>query len=317
MTTQSAILVEKMSAAEKASAKSMTRIVFEQFIEHRLALFSLLIIILLCSVAIGADLISYLMDISVDEQDVFARYEGRSSEHLLGRDELGRDVLVRLIYGTRVSLLVAFVSAISSAIIGIAIGSLAGYFGGFIDTVLMRLTDSLLSLPTLPILIILAAVNFGELPVFSVILQGEDSSILKLIIILVIFSWMVQARLVRGSILSIKESEYVLAAKTTGMKDLAIIAKEILPNVLSPIIVAVTLNVGTAILYEAALSFLGLGIEPPTPSWGNMLFNAREMILESPILVLIPGIMITICVMSFNFLGDGLQDSMDPKAIRR
>ena len=148
-------------------------------------------------------------------------------------------------------------------------------------------------------------------------MDGQDSSILKLILIFIAFSWMVQARLVRGAILSIKNNEYVLAAKTIGQSDFTIILKEILPNVLSPVIVAVTLSIGQNILFEAALSFLGLGIQPPTASWGNMLQNGLESIYYQPILVIAPGIMILLTVMSFNFLGDGIQDAMDPKAIKR
>jgi peptide/nickel transport system permease protein len=246
-----------------------------------------------------------------------SRFSPQSSEHWLGTDEAGRDVFMRLIYGTRISLLVAFISAFSAGIIGILVGSFAGYYGGVIDSLLMRVTDSLLALPTLPILIILAAVDFGKLPVLATLLKGEDSSILKLMLILVLFSWMIEARLVRGAILSLKEREFILAAKTIGMGDLGIIFREMLPNVLSPVIVAVTLNIGYAILYEAALSFLGLGIQPPTPSWGNMLNNARELVYSSPLLAVIPGILILVVVMSFNFLGDGLQDALDPKAIRR
>jgi peptide/nickel transport system permease protein len=146
---------------------------------------------------------------------------------------------------------------------------------------------------------------------------GEDSSILKMIIIFIIFSWMTQARLVRGAILSIKEQEFVLAAQTMGMRHSQVILKEILPNILSPVIVSVTLSVGQTILFEAALSFLGLGIQPPNASWGNMLNNALETIYASPSLVVIPGLLILLIVVSFNFLGDGLQDALDPKAIKR
>lgn len=297
--------------------KSMSRLIWEQFLEHRLAMVSLGVIAFFVLVALFADTIAWAVGVTPFDQDILTRFAPWSSEHWLGTDEAGRDVFMRLVYGTRVSLIVAFVSAISSAVIGIIVGSLAGYFGGRLDAILMRVTDSLLALPTLPVLIILAAVDFGKLPVLSTLLKGEDSSILKMILILMVFSWMVEARLVRGSILSIKQREFILAARTTGMSHLRIIVSEILPNVLSPVMVAVTLNVGSAILYEASLSFLGLGIQPPTPSWGNMLNNAREIIYSAPSLAIIPGILILIIVMAFNFLGDGLQDALDPKAIRR
>lgn len=314
MTTAASSLTAPL---KERQSRPMWRIVASQFFEHRLAVAAFAVIAFFCLVALGADLIAYFTGFNPAAQDILSRFSPWSGEHWLGTDEAGRDVFIRLVYGTRVSLLVAFVSALSAAVIGILVGSAAGYFGGIWDAILMRVTDSLLALPTLPILVILAAVDLGKLPVLATLLGGEDSSILKMIFILVIFSWMIEARLVRGAVLSLKEREFVLAAKTMGMGPAGIIFREILPNVLSPVIVAVTLNIGQAILYEAALSFLGLGIQPPTPSWGNMLNNAREIIYASPALAVIPGLLILVVVMAFNFLGDGLQDALDPKAIRR
>lgn len=294
----------------------MLRIAVEQLFEHRLAVISLVIIGLFCGVAIFADVISWAMNIDPDAQDILNRYGEWSSEHWLGTDEAGRDVFIRLVYGTRISLMVAFLVAISSTVIGIAIGSIAGYFGGVVDSFLMRLTDSLLALPTIPILIIMASIDHTKIPVLNMI-SPESVSIVKMVLVLMVFSWMVQSRLVRGEILALKEQEYILAARTSGMSSFKIIAKELLPNVMTPVIVSVTLTIGSSILYEAALSFLGLGIQPPTPSWGNMLNNAQEIIYSAPMLAVIPGILILIIVISFNFLGDGLQDALDPKAIRR
>ncbi len=237
--------------------------------------------------------------------------------HILGTDELGRDVLMRLIYGARVSMSVGILVALAAALIGMLIGSLAGFYGGVLDTALMRVTDALMSLPLLPVLIVFAAVDLGKIPLFEAIVGSENESIIKLVFILCIFSWMTVARLVRGAILSLKEREFVLAARTVGAKNSDIILTHMLPNVLAPLLVAVTLNVGQSILSEAALSFLGLGIQPPTPSWGNMLFNAQELIYEAPFLAIIPGVLILIIVVSFNFVGDGLQDAVDPKAVKR
>jgi peptide/nickel transport system permease protein len=225
--------------------------------------------------------------------------------------------LIRLIYGGRISLLVAFVSAAAAMLIGITIGSVAGYFGGVWDTVLMRLTDALLALPLIPIMIILSAIDFGKVPGLAWLLDGQDSSVLKMIFIFTLFSWMTQARLVRSAVLANREQEYILAAKISGMSHPQVMFSEILPNILSPVIVSVTLGIGQAILFEAALSFLGLGIQPPTASWGNMLNNALEMIYSAPSLIALPGILIFLVVVSFNFLGDGLQDALDPKAIQR
>ncbi len=237
--------------------------------------------------------------------------------HIFGTDELGRDVFMRLVYGTQVSMGVGVLVAIVSALIGLIIGSLAGYYGGIIDTVLMRTTDALLSLPLLPVLVVVAAVDLNKIPVLSYITQFGNESIIKLVFILCLFSWMVVARLVRGSILSLREREFILASKTLGAKDSTIIIRHMFPNVIAPLLVSVTLGVGESILFEAALSFLGLGIQPPTPSWGNMLFNALELIYKAPFLAIIPGVLILLVVVSFNFLGDGLQDAIDPKSVKR
>ncbi len=243
--------------------------------------------------------------------------KGFTSKHYLGTDELGRDVLMRLIYGTQVSLAIGLLVAFLSAFIGLVIGSLAGYYGGLLDSALMRLTDSLLSLPLIPVLILFAAADIKQIPVIGWFIRGDNESIAKMVVVLCIFSWMTVARLVRASILSVKEKDFVFAARTLGASDLRIIARHITPNIMAPLLVAVTLGVGRSILFESALSFLGLGVQPPTATWGNMLFNAQELIYESPLLAIFPGALIFITVICFNFVGDGLQDAIDPKSIRR
>lgn len=238
--------------------------------------------------------------------------------HFMGTDELGRDVFIRLVYGTRVSIGVGLLVAFASALIGLIIGAIAGVnSGSFIDSLLMRITDSLLSLPTLPLMIVFTAVDLSKVDFLSSVAASENQSVIKLCIILCLFSWMTVARLVRGSILTVKEREFVLAAKTMGASTTNIILVHMVPNIMAPLLVAVTLNIGSSILSEAALSFLGLGIQPPTPSWGNMLFNATEIIQQSPSLAIFPGLLIFIVVISFNYVGDGLQHALDPKAIKR
>lgn len=250
-------------------------------------------------------------------QELTSMFKSWQVFHLFGTDEIGRDVFIRLLYGTRVSMGVGVLVALASALIGFLIGAIAGFYGGAIDTALMRITDALLSLPIIPVLIVFAAIDLQKIPWLSSLISGANESIFKMVIILCLFSWMTVARLVRGSILSLREREFILAARTLGATDLTIIGRHLFPNVIAPMLVSITLGVGESILFEAALSFLGLGIMPPTASWGNMLTNAQEVIYNNVWLAVLPGLLILITVVSFNFLGDGLQDAMDPKAIRR
>lgn len=282
--------------------------------------------------AADEDLLFEVMELAKDDASILEQLQGLkdaqvntyvkllesfTTVHYLGTDELGRDVLMRLIYGARISISIGLLVAFISAIIGLCMGSLAGYYGGVLDSALMRITDSMLSLPFIPVLILFAAADIKQIPVLGFFIRGENESIAKMIVVLCLFSWMVPARLVRASILSVKEKEFVFAAKTLGANDFRIILQHITPNILAPLLVAVTLGVGQSIIFEAALSFLGLGVQPPTPTWGNMLFNAQEIIHEAPLLAIFPGFLIFITVICFNFVGDGLQDAIDPKAIRR
>lgn len=254
---------------------------------------------------------------SNDSKKVKKLFSQFSEFHLLGTDELGRDVFIRLVYGTRVSIGVGVLVALASALIGLLIGAFAGFYGGWIDNVLMRFTDSLLSLPTLPVLIVVSAVSVDKVPGLRSIITETNENIMKLVFILVLFSWMTVARLVRAEVLSLREREFILAAKTLGAKDSTILFRHLFPNVIAPLLVSVTLGIGESIQFEAALSFLGLGIQQPTPSWGNMLFNAQDLITEAPFLAILPGVLILVITICFNYLGDGLQDAINPKSVRR
>lgn len=264
------------------------------------------------------DAISALENVGTAEAKQLGQtFKSFDTYHLFGTDELGRDVMMRLIYGTRISMSVGILVALVSALVGLLVGAFAGFYGGWIDTVLMRVTDALLSLPLLPVMIVIAAVDLQKFPLLQSMISTQNESVSKMILILCLFSWMTVARLVRGSILTLREREFILAARTLGASDTTIIMRHMFPNVIAPMLVSISLGVGESILFEAALSFLGLGIQPPTPSWGNMLFNAQELIYQAPFLAILPGVMIFLTVISFNFLGDGLQDAIDPKGIRR
>ena len=301
----------------RVAPRSMAALTARRFARHRMAVASALVLVALTLAALAAPLVEVWLGVDANEVDLLARFEGRSAAHPLGADELGRDGLVRLLYGGRVSLFVALATALAAAVIGTVIGLVAGYYGRWTDAVLMRVTDGVIALPILPLLIILAAVDMGKIPLVAALAETEDASLYRIVLIITLVGWTTVARLVRGTALSLREREYVVAARGMGASGIRIMATHILPNTVSPIIVATTLSVGNVILFESVLSFLGLGIQPPIASWGNMLNNAQELIYEAPALAFYPGALIFLTVIAFNFLGDGLQDALDPRAISR
>jgi peptide/nickel transport system permease protein len=256
--------------------------------------------IALVVVALAAPL---LAPFDPNAQDTIRRLEPPSREHPLGLDELGRDVLSRVLFGARVSLRVGFSVVIIAAAIGIALGAIAGYFGGAADIAIIRVCDILLSFPGILLAIALVAV------------LGPNLN--NVIFALSISAWVGYARLVRGQVLKVREMEYVTAAKALGARSPRVILRHVLPNVINPVIVMATLGLAGAILSEAALSFLGLGVQPPTPSWGAMLTSGRRYLGLANHLAIYPGIAIMLAVMGLNFLGDGLIDALDPKYRKR
>lgn len=291
-------------------------LIWRRFRQHRLAQLSLFILLLLTVLAVSAHWLEQWLGVSSMQVNLFHRLQPPSNQHWLGTDELGRDFLLRLLYGGRVSLLVGIVGALAATCIGTVIGLLAGYFGGRVDTLLMRITDAIIALPLLPLLIVLAALDLDKLGLPADWVQSDNVSVYRIIVIVALFGWTTVARLVRSATLSVREREYVRAAIATGASSFHVMRVHILPNVMSPIIIATTLSVGNIILLESVLSFLGLGILPPLPSWGNMLNNAQELIWSNAALAFYPGMMIFITVIAFNFLGDGLQDALNPKMRR-
>lgn len=227
---------------------------------------------------------------------------GPNSKHLLGQDKLGRDILSRIIYGCSISMWVSFYTVGISALIGLILGSLAGYFGGIVDEVIMRVIDILLAFPGILLAIAIMAIL--------------GPSLGNIIIALCIMGWVGYARLVRGQILSIREHEFILAAKAAGINSFQIISRHILPNIVTPLMIQVTFGIASVITAEAGLSFLGLGVQPPTPSWGSMLNEGRSYILIASHLTIFPGLAIMLVVLGFNFLGDGLRDYLDPKSLK-
>lgn len=270
----------------------------------------------LLALCFSAGAIESALSLTGNEADLGNRFLPPSSAHLLGTDELGRDVFVRLLYGGQVSLLVAIGAGLVAATIGTAIGMAAGYAGGKWDALLMRLTDMLISLPALPLLIILSALDIGKLGLGD-FANAPSASLYKIVAIISLLSWTTVARLARARTLTLKQMDFVRAARALGMTGFKIVLRHIFPNLLGTVVVATALTAGNIILVESVLSFLGLGIQPPLPSWGNMLTNAQETIWEHPRLTVYPGAMIFVTVLAFNFLGDRLQHKLDPKAKNR
>ena len=283
---------------------------------HKLAMFGLVVLGLITLACIFASVIAPYDYESINLDKSYAPLmtpgDDGAPTHILGTDKLGRDIFSRLLYAGRISLLVALVVTLLSLFIGTVIGAVSGSFGGAVDTVLMRFTDLMLTLPTLPLLLILSSSlrQFVQLQD----LLGSNLSVIIIIAVLVVFGWMGDARLVRGSVLSLRSQEFVEATHALGASRARVIFTHLIPNSLAPIIVAGTLAFGAVIISESALSFLGFGVMPPVPTWGNMLNEARNSPLEYLFVqALSPGFMIFLTVLSINFIGDGLRDALDPR----
>lgn len=291
-------LVNEFRGHEKMSA-----MVWRRFRKHPGALIGVIVLSILIAGTLLAPLSPYDPEIS----DLKNKLQPPSWQHPFGTDALGRDMLTRVLYGGRISMFVGLMVVVITLVIGVPIGAVAGYYGGWIDNLLMRLIDATLSLPSLLVLILLSAI-LQEVDVPFM----EKNNVMTIAIAIGLLSWMTVARLVRAIFLSLREREYVLASRALGASNARIILTEILPNGLGPIIVESTLEIGWAIMEESGLSFLGFGIRPPTPSWGNLLSNAQEHLTQHPWLAIFPGVMIFLTIISVNYIGDGFRDALDP-----
>ncbi len=273
---------------------------WRRFSRHRQAILGLALIVLLTGTALLAPALApYDPDAQTDI--VATRYQAPSVSHPMGTDRFGRDIFSRVLYGARISLSIGFLAILIAITLGTAIGAIAGFFGGRLDTVLMRGVDLVLSFPRLVLLVVLVALF--------------EPSIALVTLVLGLTGWMGVSRIVRGQVLTVREMEFVTAARVLGFGRTRILARHVLPNVLTPVIVAATLGIGNTILAEAALSFLGLGVQPPTASWGNMVASGRDAMLDAWWITTFPGLAIVFTVMAFNLVGDGLRDALDPRRI--
>jgi peptide/nickel transport system permease protein len=248
--------------------------------------------------------------------DTSIKLQPPSPEHPFGTDTIGRDILARTIYGGQISLSIGIFAAIVEVVIGVLVGSVAAYFGRWVDDLLMRITEAMLIIPSLFLLIVLGKAIGGKVPEVEILGRTLSGSVVVMILVIGFTSWMYLARIVRANVLSLKELDYISASRALGVSDARIIFKHLLPNTIAPIIVSATLGISGAILTESYVSFLGLGVQTPTASWGNMLDSAVKYIQTAPWLWFFPGLLILLTVLCINFIGDGLRDALDPRSTR-
>ncbi len=296
----SALVEPTIEAAAPTKSLSPSAMIWRRFLKSKPAMAgsAVLLIVVLASL-----LAPFIAPYGMNDIDLFNITASPSRDHWLGTDALGRDELTRLLYGGRMSLAIGVSAALISVVIGVIIGAISGYYGGWIDSVLMRFVDLMLAFPSIFLLLIVAALLDGI-------------TVVNIVVFLAAFGWMWLARVIRGEFLSLKQREFIEASRMIGVPNMRIIFRHLLPNVTGPIIVALTLDIALYILSEATLSFLGFGVKPDQPTWGNMLNEARTYSLTHPMLVIAPGLTITIVVLAINFIGDGLRDAFDPKSGR-
>jgi peptide/nickel transport system permease protein len=295
--------VEQTSGERMPPDPGVAANIWRRFRRHPGAIGGSIVFLLLLFSILAASLSPY----DPGASSMAERLQPPSLRHPMGTDALGRDLLTRVLYGGRVSLSVGLLVVAISLSIGVPVGALAGYYGGWLESVLMRITDAFLSLPSFLVLILLGAM-LREVQILFL----ERNNVLVIGFVIGILMWMTFARLVRAAFLTIREMDYVTAARSLGASDFKIIVTHIIPNAIGPIIVESTLELGYAIIEESGLSFLGFGIQPPTPSWGNLLSNAQENFTKYPWLAIFPGLMIFLVIISVNYIGDGLRDAFDP-----
>jgi len=299
----------------KVKEESYIRIIWNRFRRHKLAVISMFVLIIIILSCIFASVIAPY-DPTLSQKDATGQILKNSPptlKYIMGTDAIGRDVFSRLLYAGRISLMISFVVTITAETAGALIGAVSGFFGGWVDEVIQRTTEFFLTLPLLPLLLAFSALLRGVNIPF---LPTEWSSAVVIAAILIVFSWMGPARLMRGMVLSLRNQDFTEAARAMGLSNLGIIVRHMIPNALAPIIVSATLDLGGIIVLESALSFLGFGIQPPIPTWGNMLSEYQTDMWTQPFKVFYPGLSIFVVNLAFNYMGDALRDALDPRLKR-
>ena len=308
-TTASAVPVPSRTEA----AVSPWTLRLRRFRRHRTGMAALVLLVLIVLFCLSSWPLEWYLDVDTTTTDLLSRFDPPSAQHWLGTDDAGRDVLARLMVGGQMSLLVGLIATGVGAILGSFIGVTAGFFGGRVDEFLMRFTDGVIALPLLPLLIVLGALDLTKLGFSAEFAHSGAAGFWRVVVIIAVFDWTATARIVRAATLALRDREFVTSARASGGTSSYVITTHVLPNVASPLIVAITLTVGRVILFESVLSFLGFGIVPPTPSWGNLLNNAQELVTTAPLLAIYPGVLIFLTVIAVNLLGDGLRQAFDPR----
>lgn len=310
MTTSDTTVIQINEGDSEIQARSLSGLVIRRFLRHRMAVMGMILLLgVLLYIIIGSIIYS---ERDANFNDPTIRLMAPSSEHPFGTDTVGRDILARTIYGGQISLLIGLSSITIAVTIGTSVGVLSGFYGGMVDAVLMRFTEALLSVPVLLLLLVMSKFFSGKISDIELLGRTFSGSVIVIIVIIGGTSWMAMSRIVRSIVLSLKETDFVLAARAVGASDLRIIIRHILPNTLAPVTVAATLGVASAILYEAYISFLGMGVRPPTATWGNMLESANDYLNDAPWMWFWPGLLIVVTLLGINFVGDGLRDAFDP-----
>jgi peptide/nickel transport system permease protein len=302
-------LAADLSVPGRRTSPSLWSEAFRRFRKHRLATFGAVVLLMMVVAVLAGPLV---YRVPIDEIDFKAKLRGPSTAHPLGTDDLGQDLLARMLYGGRISLAVGIAAMLIALTIGISVGALAGHFAGAVDHGLMRLTDLFLSLPQLPLLLLIVYLFRDSLKK----MLGPEAGVFVIIVVVIGgLRWMPVARLVRAQFLSLREKEFVEAARSLGAPPFRQVVRHILPNAMGPVIVAGTIDVAAAIIIESSLSFLGLGFPPDIPTWGRILFDAKDNLDFAPHWAIFPGTAIFLTVLSINYIGDGLRDALDPRKV--
>jgi peptide/nickel transport system permease protein len=287
---------------------------WQRFRRHKMAMFGAGLLLLLVIYVTAGSLV--FSETYANRNDLKGRLESPSMGHPFGTDGTGRDIMARTVYGGQISMIIGLLAVMVAVTVGVFVGAIAGFYGGIVDAILMRLTETMFNIPQLFLLILLGKMLGGKIKPFQLLGRSFSGSMIVIICVIGLTSWMYLARIVRANYLALKEREFITAAECVGIPVWRIIFRHILPNTVAPIVVSATLGVAGAILQEAYISFLGLGVQPPTATWGNMLDQAYHHLETEPWMWFFPGMMILLTVLAINFLGDGLRDALDPRTVR-